>query len=137
MTHHIRINDATFYEDNDRCTVWDANAELTRPGGGDDEGRLMVALDVDGQMDIVYAHDLCRGGDLAALDRAIASMQKVRAGLAEMYGGRNDPGQCWEQGDTGRCRDTLDHDGEHRFPTEAQMRALLDIKLSGIQRAAS
>lgn len=135
MSNYIHIENATFDEDPDRATVWKGYAEFGRPGGGDDEGRVMVALDVDGQFDIVYATHLCRGGDIAALDRAISAMQKVRAGLADLYGGRNDPGDCWEQGDTGRCRKGLGHEGGHRFPTEAEMNALLDIKFGRIRAA--
>jgi hypothetical protein len=123
---HVSIDDLNFYDTEDRQVVWHAGAELKIPDGGTEKGKLMVCLDVDGQMDIVYA-DLGRSGDLASLDRAIAAMQHVRNGLAELYAGRNDVGTCFEWGDWGRCCRREGHDGVHRFPTEARWRSLNNI----------
>jgi hypothetical protein len=113
----IRIDDATFNDTDDHQFVWAnrGDVEMKFPDGGTDEATIAVRLDVDGQIDIVYAVELHQSGDLAALERAIAAMQRVRDGLADLYGGRGHPGRCFEQGDAGRCRGQHGHDGDHRF----------------------
>ncbi len=62
---------------------------------------------------------LGRTGELAALDRTIEVLTEVRSELAAL--GYKRSGQCLGQGDTGRCKAGLGHNGEHTFPTEAEM----------------
>ena len=117
-TPRIGLKDVMFQDEPDRQVIWHADTDLTMPGGGTQEGLIMVCLDVDGQMDMVYA-DLRQSGDLASLDRAIAILQRVRDGLDDLYAGRNAAGRCFGWGDWGRCYHRHGHDGDHRFPTEA------------------
>ncbi|MFA6298786.1 MAG: hypothetical protein WC642_06450 [Nocardioides sp.] len=124
----IRIDDLTFNLSDLHQVTWENSASLLDcPGGGSDEGRLLFRLSVDGQMDVIYG-DLGQTGDLAALDRAIAAMQHIRDGLADLYRGRNEPGRCLEQGDGGRCYGSHGHTDEHDFPSLAQARALMHAR---------
>jgi hypothetical protein len=102
--------------------VWRAGMEPEDIRGGSDEGQILVRIDVDGQVDIVYS-DLRETGDVAAIDRAINALQRIRDGLATAYRGQNDPGVCLERGGWGRCRLMHGHEGEHRLPTEEEWQA--------------
>lgn len=117
MTERIRINDVSIYDhEDDGGLHWDGNADLKSPGGGTDEGIILVALDVDGMLSCVYG-DLGTTGDLTAIERSIEILQRLHAGLTDLYAGHpRDVGYCMDQSDWGRCQRKLGHDGEHRYP---------------------
>src|SRR5690242_11376519 len=62
--------------------VWRRNSEVVQKirDNGENYGRILVSLCVDGQLDIVEA-DTMQTSDIEALERAIVAMQEVRDAL--------------------------------------------------------
>ena len=94
----------------------------------ENHGVIAVVLDVDSEMDMVFS-DLHGTGHLVGLDRAIQALREIRAGLAALSQGHDDPGRCLVTGGWGGCDDVHGHGGDHQFPTEADWRALHDHHL--------
>lgn len=99
--------------------VWRRNGTVVQKAhdSGDDYGRILVRLSVDGMYDIVegYTH---RTSELEALDRAITAMQEIRDRLVSL--GHDSSGQCMATDDWGRCKADTRHEGAHQFPTEEE-----------------
>lgn len=76
--------------------------------------------------------DFGQTGHLVGLDMCIAALQVVRDGLGDLYGGSDWVGRCLGSGNTGRRLESHGHDGEHKWPTEAEMCALARIGAGGL-----
>src|SRR4051794_37299519 len=106
----VRIREAVFGE-----VAFYATDDVPAPPG-EDMGRILIRLNVDGMGPIVNV-DLGRTDQLEALDDAIETLRQVRDDLGRIYGERRD-GQCLTSGDWGRCKSATGHGGDHDFPTE-------------------
>lgn len=113
--------------------VWRRNGNAVQKvrDGGDDYGRFLVRLSVDGMYDIVegYTH---RTSEVEGLDRAITAMQEIRDRLVSL--GHDSSGQCMMTDDWGRCKADTGHQGAHQFPTEEDW-SLDQRIISSISRA--
>lgn len=125
MSTHIKINDLDIDHGDEYgpSIAWrTSDVDLPKVEGGEDDGRLLVRLSVDGTFDAVYG-DLMRTGMVPALRRSVSVLSDLLAHVEGLAGaGILNPGQCLDHDGYGRCRREHGHDGEHTFPSEIEMR---------------
>lgn len=111
---HYEVRALSIY-DAEGSLEWETHVDLPQQSGSR-EAAVLIQLDVDGQFDVVQA-DIGGMGDRSTLGRACVALQRVLAALDELYPENWAPvGNCWMQGDWGRCYGSEGHSGEHNFP---------------------
>ena len=93
----IYLREVSFSEDDGRGVDYIATDDIPKVGGGQDSGRVMVRLDVDAGVPIVYT-DLGTTGDLDAIERSIETLKLLHGRLMALYGddhGSGAGGSAW------------------------------------------
>lgn len=114
----ILINDVEVRDDHPMVATWRDDSDRLREAAawiGTESGKLLITLGADGMFNLVDA-DLHGTGTVAAIDEAIATLQRLRAALDAVPD--LNPGQCLHYGDWGRCRGRHRHGGLCDFPVE-------------------
>jgi hypothetical protein len=126
------IDDVMFF---DEQIHFRADDEAFPAGPGENSGRLLLELDVDGEFTFITV-DAGRTGHLQLLAAAMSKLEQLHASLSVMYPG-GERGQCLVRGDWGRCQSDHDHDGSHAFPTEEEVRTTWAVLANAKKVAAA
>jgi hypothetical protein len=112
---------------------------VERPQPQNDDGAILVRLNMDGEPFDTVTMDIGMTGDLEALDRAIVGLTRTRNHLARLYGDQpRCVGRCLGHGDSGRCSLRFGHEGVHQTANEEEGMADIDALAAALaHRAAS